>query len=64
MKDPLQTLVSRDQYETAYAVLAHFLLLAQRAPSLFSQVRAGEGPAGVPVLMVDLTKPMQELCML
>ncbi len=39
VKDPLQTLVSRDQYETAYAVLAHFLLIAQRAPILFSQVR-------------------------
>ena len=38
VKDPLQTLVSRDQYETAYAVLAHFLLIAQRAPILFSQV--------------------------
>ena len=37
VKDPLQTLVSRDQYETAYAVLAHFLLIAQRAPILFSQ---------------------------
>ena len=43
MKDPLQTLVSRDQYETAYAVLAHFLLIAQRAPILFSQV----APAGL-----------------
>ena len=39
IKEPLQTLMSRDQYETAYAVLAHFLLLAQRAPSLFSQAR-------------------------
>ena len=38
VKDPLQTLVSRDQYETAYAVLAHFFLIAQRAPILFSQV--------------------------
>ncbi|KAK9826712.1 hypothetical protein WJX81_000377 [Elliptochloris bilobata] len=37
IKEPLQTLMSRDHYETAYAVLAHFLLLAQRAPSLFSQ---------------------------
>ena len=41
VKDPLQTLVSRDQYETAYAVLAHFLLIAQRAPILFSQVPFG-----------------------
>lgn len=39
IKDPLQTLVSRDHFETAYAVLAHFLLIAQRAPILFSQVR-------------------------
>ncbi len=39
IKEPLQTLMSRDHYETAYAVLAHFLLLAQRAPSLFSQAR-------------------------
>lgn len=38
IKDPLQTLVSRDHFETAYAVLAHFLLIAQRAPCLFSQV--------------------------
>ena len=38
IKDPLQTLVSRDHFETAYAVLAHFLLIAQRAPILFSQV--------------------------
>jgi hypothetical protein len=39
IKDPMQTLVSRDHFETAYAVLAHFLLIAQRAPCLFSQVR-------------------------
>lgn len=39
IKEPLQTLMSRDHYETAYAVLAHFLLLTQRAPSLFSQAR-------------------------
>ena len=38
VKDPLQTLVSRDHFETAYAVLAHFLLIAQRAPILFSGV--------------------------
>ncbi|EIE24641.1 Adaptor protein complex beta subunit, partial [Coccomyxa subellipsoidea C-169] len=38
IKDPLQTLISRDHFETAYAVLAHFLLIAQRAPVLFSQI--------------------------
>ena len=38
VKDPLQTLVSRDHFETAYAVLAHFHLIAQRAPIMFSQV--------------------------
>ncbi len=38
VKDPLQTLVSRDHFETAYAVLAHFHLIAQRAPILFSGV--------------------------
>ena len=42
VKDPLQTLVSRDHFETAYAVLAHFLLIAQRAPILFSGVRCLE----------------------
>ena len=38
IKDPLQTLVARDNYETAWAVLSHFHLIAQRAPVLFSQV--------------------------
>ncbi|KAK9817308.1 hypothetical protein WJX72_012438 [[Myrmecia] bisecta] len=38
IKDPLITLVSRDHYETAYAVLAHFHLIAQRAPIIFSQI--------------------------
>eukprot|EP00884_Botryococcus_braunii_P006125 jgi/Botrbrau1/15513/Bobra.0225s0004.1 len=38
VKDPLQTMISRDHFETAYAVLAHFLLLAQRAPILFSSI--------------------------
>ena len=38
VKDPLQTMVSRDHFETAYAVLAHFHLIAQRAPIIFSQV--------------------------
>ena len=40
IKDPLVTLISRDQYETAYAVLAHFLVIAQRAPIIFASVRA------------------------
>lgn len=33
------TLTSRDHYETAYVVLAHFLVIAQRAPVIFSSVR-------------------------
>jgi hypothetical protein len=44
IKEPLQTLVSRDHFETAYAVLAHFLLIAQRAPILFSQVAHWQPP--------------------
>lgn len=40
IKDPLMTLVSRDHHETAYAVLAHFLTIAQRAPLIFASVRA------------------------
>ncbi len=40
IKDPLMTLISRDQYETAYVVLAHFLVIVQRAPVIFSSVRA------------------------
>jgi hypothetical protein len=36
IKDPLVTLISRDQYETAYAVLAHFLVIVQRAPVIFA----------------------------
>lgn len=38
IKDPLMTLLSRDHFETAYAVLCHFHLIAQRAPVIFSQV--------------------------
>ena len=38
IKDPLQTMVARDHYETAWAALTHFHLIAQRAPVLFSQV--------------------------
>lgn len=39
IKDPLQTLISRDNYETAYTVLTNFLLIVHRAPVIFSQVR-------------------------
>ena len=54
IKEPLQTLMSRDHYETAYAVLAHFLLLAQRAPSLFSQARSpGCAPLHTPTLALN-----------
>lgn len=35
---PLQTLMSRDQYESAYAVLCNVRTLAQRAPFIFSQI--------------------------
>jgi non-SMC mitotic condensation complex subunit 1 len=42
IKDPLVTLISRDQYETAYAVLAHFLVIAQRAPIIFASVSADQ----------------------
>jgi len=38
IKDPLMTLTSRDHYETAYVVLAHFLVIAQRAPVIFSSI--------------------------
>lgn len=38
IKDPLMTLLSRDHFETAYAVLCHFHLIAQRAPIIFSQI--------------------------
>lgn len=40
IKDPLMTLMSRDHHETAYPVLAHFLVVAQRAPLIFASVRA------------------------
>lgn len=46
IKDPLVTLISRDQYETAYAVLAHFLVIAQRAPIIFASVRANQAWRG------------------
>lgn len=35
---PLQTMVSRDHYESAYAVLCNVRTLAQRAPYIFAQV--------------------------
>ncbi|KAL3162975.1 hypothetical protein ABBQ32_009407 [Trebouxia sp. C0010 RCD-2024] len=38
IKDPLMTLLSRDHFETAFAVLCHFHLIAQRAPIIFSQI--------------------------
>ena len=37
-------MMSRDHYETAYAVLANFLLIVQRAPVIFSQVRYHHEP--------------------
>ena len=44
IKDPLMTLLSRDHFETAYAVLCHFHLIAQRAPIIFSQVQQSQAP--------------------
>ena len=38
IKDPLQTMISRDRFEMAYAVLTNFLIIVQRAPLIFSQV--------------------------
>jgi hypothetical protein len=37
IKDPLKTLISRDEPATVYAVLAHVLLIVQRAPFIFEQ---------------------------
>ncbi len=45
IKDPLMTLVSRDHHETAHAVLAHFLIIAQRAPLIFASVRMAHAPS-------------------
>ena len=39
IKDPLQTQIARDHFETAYAVLSNFLLIVQRAPVIFSQAK-------------------------
>ncbi|GLI59252.1 hypothetical protein VaNZ11_001098 [Volvox africanus] len=35
IREPLKTLISRDDAPTAYAALSHVLLLAQRAPMIF-----------------------------
>ncbi len=35
IREPLKTLISRDDAPTAYAALCHVLLLAQRAPMIF-----------------------------
>jgi hypothetical protein len=35
LKGPLKSLISRDDPATTYAVLAHVLLLAKRAPIIF-----------------------------
>lgn len=40
LKDPLQTLIQGREAEVVYAVLSNFLVLAQRYPLIFSQVRA------------------------
>ena len=50
IKDPLQTMISRDHYETAYAVLANFLLIVQRAPVIFSQVGYSLSAAIAPIM--------------
>lgn len=34
-REPLKTLISRDDAPTTYAALSHVLLLAQRAPMIF-----------------------------
>lgn len=43
LKDPLQTLVLGREPEIVYAVLSNFLVLAQRYPVVFSQVRGWFG---------------------
>ena len=40
IKDPLKSLISREEPSTKYAVLSHALLLLQRAPILFEQDHA------------------------
>src|SRR3569833_911969 len=39
IKDPLKTLISRDDPAIAYAVLSHVLLIVLRAPIIFESVR-------------------------
>ena len=39
VKEPLKTLISRNEPSTAHAVLSHVLLLVRRAPFLFAAVR-------------------------
>lgn len=39
LKDPLQTLIQGREPEVVWAVLSNFLVLAQRYPLIFSQVR-------------------------
>ena len=41
LKDPLQTLIQGREAEVVYAVLSNVLVLAQRYPLIFSQVRGG-----------------------
>lgn len=40
LREPLKSLISRDDPATAYAVLAHVLLLAKRAPIIFENEHA------------------------
>jgi hypothetical protein len=39
IRDPLKTLISKEDSSITYTVLAHVLLLVQRAPFIFEQVR-------------------------
>ncbi len=38
MREPLKTLISREDPSTTFAVLSHVLLLLQRAPFVFQNV--------------------------
>jgi hypothetical protein len=38
IKDPLKTLISRDDPAVVYAVLSHLLLIVRRAPIIFENV--------------------------
>ena len=61
------TLVSRDAHETAYAVLAHFLIIAQRAPLIFASVRVALAPTDRPhnrqVLAATVTATVLAPCL-